>query len=90
MAGVTPEVAGQVRVAPVHTPAESRGRGYAGAATAEVSRVAREPGAKEILLFTDLATPTSNGLHQRIGYRPVTDFAVYEFVTTAGGPPSRP
>jgi predicted GNAT family acetyltransferase len=90
MAGVTPEVAGQVRVAPVYTPAELRGRGYAGAATAEVSRVARESGVKEILLFTDLANPTSNGLYQRIGYRPVTDFAVYEFVTAAGGPPSRP
>lgn len=32
-----------------------------------------------MLLFTDLANPTSNGLYQRIGYRPVTDFAVYEF-----------
>ncbi|CAM5633025.1 GNAT family N-acetyltransferase [Streptomyces aurantiogriseus] len=79
MAGATPEVAGQVRVAPVYTPAELRGRGYAGAATAEVSRAARDSGVKEILLFTDLANPTSNGLYQRIGYRPVADFAVYDF-----------
>ncbi|MDQ0581706.1 GNAT family N-acetyltransferase [Streptomyces rishiriensis] len=78
MAGVTPEVAGQIRVAPVFTPAGLRGRGYAGAATAEVSRAARATGA-EVLLFTDLANPTSNGLYQRIGYRPVADFAVYEF-----------
>ncbi|MGW7252736.1 GNAT family N-acetyltransferase [Streptomyces sp. NPDC054834] len=78
MAGVTPEVAGQVRVAPVYTPAHLRGRGYAGAATAEVSRVALEAGT-EVLLFTDLANPTSNGLYQRIGYRPVADFAVYGF-----------
>ncbi|WP_405557503.1 GNAT family N-acetyltransferase [Streptomyces canus] len=79
MAGLTPPVAGQIRVAPVYTPAGLRGRGYAGAATAEVSRLARERGADEVLLFTDLANPTSNGLYQRIGYRPVADFAVYDF-----------
>jgi RimJ/RimL family protein N-acetyltransferase len=79
MAGLTPQVAGQIRVAPVYTPAPLRGRGYAGAATAEVSRLARERGAEEVLLFTDLANPTSNGLYQRIGYRPVADFAVYDF-----------
>ncbi|MFF4589034.1 GNAT family N-acetyltransferase [Streptomyces sp. NPDC001388] len=79
MAAVTPEVAGQVRVTTVYTPAHLRGRGYAGAATAEVSRTARASGAAEVLLFTDLANPTSNGLYQRIGYRPVTDFAVYGF-----------
>jgi predicted GNAT family acetyltransferase len=79
MAGVTRRVAGQVRVAPVYTPAPLRGRGYAGAVTAEVSRAARDAGADEVLLFTDLANPTSNGLYQRIGYRPVADFAVYDF-----------
>ncbi|ANS65961.1 hypothetical protein SLINC_3737 [Streptomyces lincolnensis] len=79
MAGVTPKVAGQVRVAPVYTPPHLRGRGYAGAATTEVSRAARDAGADEVLLFTDLANPTSNGLYQRIGYRPVADFAVYDF-----------
>ena len=79
MAGLTPLVAGQIRVAPVYTPAPLRGRGYAGAVTAEVSRLARERGADEVLLFTDLANSTSNALYQRIGYRPVADFAVYDF-----------
>ncbi|WP_327255463.1 GNAT family N-acetyltransferase [Streptomyces sp. NBC_01244] len=79
MAGVTPMVAGQIRVAPVYTPARLRGRGYAGAATVEVSRAALAAGAEEVLLFADLANPISNGLYQRIGYRPVTDFAVYDF-----------
>jgi predicted GNAT family acetyltransferase len=79
MAGVTRRVAGQVRVAPVYTPAPLRGRGYAGAVTAEASRAARDAGADEVLLFTDLANPTSNRLYQRIGYRPVADFAVYDF-----------
>ncbi|MFD8149808.1 GNAT family N-acetyltransferase [Streptomyces sp. NPDC059720] len=79
MAGVTPRVAGQVRVASVYTPAPRRGRGYAGAVTAEVSRAALASGADEVVLFTDLANPTSNGLYQRIGYRAVADFAVYDF-----------
>lgn len=84
MAGATPPVAGQVRVGPVHTPASLRGRGYAGAVTAEVSRAARAAGAQEVVLFADLANPTSNGLYQRIGYRPVADFAAWDF-TSAGG-----
>ncbi|WP_327403289.1 GNAT family N-acetyltransferase [Streptomyces sp. NBC_01288] len=79
MAGLTTKVAGQVRVAPVYTPADLRGRGYAGAVTAEVSGMALAAGADEVLLFTDLANPTSNALYQRIGYRPVEDFAGYDF-----------
>jgi RimJ/RimL family protein N-acetyltransferase len=79
MAGTSPKVAGQVRVVGVYTPAHLRGRGYAGAATAEISRAALEAGAAEVLLFADLANPTSNGLYQRIGYRPVSDFALHEF-----------
>ncbi|MHC3469263.1 GNAT family N-acetyltransferase [Streptomyces sp. 7R007] len=79
MAGALPMVAGQIRVAPVYTPAHLRGRGYAGAVTAEVSRAALAAGAEEVVLFTDLSNPTSNALYQRIGYRPVADFAVYGF-----------
>ena len=83
MAGATPMVAGQIRVAPVYTPAHLRGRGYAGAVTAEVSRAALAAGAAEVLLFTDLANPTSNALYQRIGYRAVADFGVYDFTASA-------
>ncbi|MFJ3232377.1 GNAT family N-acetyltransferase [Streptomyces sp. NPDC086787] len=79
MAGVTRPIAGQIRVAPVYTPSHLRGNGYAGAVTAEVSRAATAAGAAEVLLFTDLANPTSNALYQRIGYREVTDFTVYGF-----------
>ncbi len=78
MAGVTPLIAGQVRVAPVYTPAPLRGRGYGGAATAAVTRAALSSGVREVLLFTDLSNATSNGLYQRIGYRPVADFTAYD------------
>ncbi|MEW2166456.1 GNAT family N-acetyltransferase [Streptomyces sp. NPDC007084] len=83
MAGATPPVAGQVRVGPVYTPAALRGRGYAGAVAAEVSRAARAAGAQEVVLFADLANPTSNGLYQRVGYRPVADFATWGFTAPA-------
>ncbi|WP_329453292.1 GNAT family N-acetyltransferase (plasmid) [Streptomyces sp. NBC_01724] len=83
MAGVTPMVAGQIRVAPVYTPDHLRGRGFAGAATVEVSRAALAAGATEVVLFADLANLTSNGLYQRIGYVPVTDFTVYDFSCAA-------
>ncbi|NEC68503.1 GNAT family N-acetyltransferase [Streptomyces sp. SID9727] len=83
MAGLTALVAGQIRVAAVYTPAALRGRGYAGAATVEAGLAALAEGAEEVLLFADLANPTSNGVYQRVGFRPVTDFAVYDLAAAA-------
>ena len=79
MAGVTRSVAGMVRVGSVYTPPALRGRGYAGAVTAAVSRAARDAGVREVVLFTDLANPTSNALYQRLGYRPVEDRVTFSF-----------
>ncbi|MDK0522824.1 GNAT family N-acetyltransferase [Streptomyces sp. ML-6] len=73
MAGILPRIAGTVRVTAVYTPPEHRRRGYAAAVTAEAARSAREAGAREVLLFTDLANPTSNGVYRRIGFRAVSD-----------------
>lgn len=78
MAAVSPRVAGTVRVTVVHTPPEHRGHGFAAGVTAEAGRQARDAGAREVLLFTDLANPTSNGVYQRIGYRPVADRPLIE------------
>ena len=78
MAGFTTIVAGQCRVAPVYTPHELRGRGYAGAATCAASEAVRAAGAERVLLFTDLANPTSNSLYQRLGYYPVEDSLVVD------------
>ena len=71
--------AGTVRIQSVYTPRALRGRGYAGAATTESTRAALEAGASSVVLVTDLANPTSNGLYQRLGYRPVQDRVVVEF-----------
>jgi RimJ/RimL family protein N-acetyltransferase len=79
LAGLTRQVAGQVRVGPVYTPPGHRGRGYGGAATWAVSQAARDAGAAQVVLFTDLANPTSNALYQRLGYQPVADRLVLAF-----------
>jgi len=79
IAGVTRAVDGMVRVAPVYTPPALRGRGYAGGATAAVSQAALDAGATQVVLYTDLANPTSNALYERLGYHPVEDRVLLTF-----------
>jgi len=79
LAGVSRPAAAVVRVGPVYTPPGFRGRGYAAALTATVSAAARDAGADDVVLFTDLANPTSNAIYQRLGYRPVEDRVVLSF-----------
>ncbi|GAA4597135.1 RimJ/RimL family protein N-acetyltransferase [Actinoplanes octamycinicus] len=71
--------AGMVRILRVWTPPELRRRGYAGGATTAATRAALDAGAGQVVLYTDLANPTSNALYQRLGYRPVEDRAVVRF-----------
>jgi predicted GNAT family acetyltransferase len=73
MAGHVRPAAGVVRIGPVYTLAELRGRGYGGAVTTAVTSAAIGAGASELVLFTDLANPTSNALYRRLGYQPVED-----------------
>jgi len=79
IAGITRTVAGMARVGPVYTPPPLRRRGYAGAATAAVSQAALDAGARAVVLYTDLANPTSNALYQRLGYRAAEDRVVMSF-----------
>jgi GNAT superfamily N-acetyltransferase len=79
LAGASRMESGVVRVAPVYTPPDLRGRGYAGAVTSAVTQAALATGADDVVLFTDVANPTSNGLYQRLGYRPIEDRVVMEF-----------
>ncbi|MFJ8000848.1 GNAT family N-acetyltransferase [Streptomyces sp. NPDC096310] len=78
LAGHAPLVAGQIRVAPVYTPPAHRGRGYAAGVTAAVGEAALRTGADEVLLFADNANPTAGALYQRLGYRPVEEYATAE------------
>lgn len=79
MAGRTRTAAGVARVAPVYTPSEYRRNGYAAGVTAAVSADALEH-ADEVVLFTELNNPTSNALYQRLGYEPVSDRLMLEFI----------
>jgi GNAT superfamily N-acetyltransferase len=88
MAGLSRNVAGVVRVQAVYTPAEHRRRGYGGAVTTAVSRAALDAGAAEVVLFTDLANPTSNALYQRLGFRPVGDRVQLELPGVTDGVPA--
>ena len=73
-------MAAQIRQSPtgasvgaVYTPPALRGRGYASAAVAELTRRLLAGGLRFCSLYTDLSNPTSNAIYQRLGYRPVAD-----------------
>jgi uncharacterized protein len=73
-----------IRIGPVYTPPELRGRGYATALTAEVSQRLLDgrlfDGRRRFcFLYTDLANPTSNAIYERIGYRRVAESAEIVF-----------
>ena len=72
------------RIAPVYTPLAYRGRGYASALAASVSRTLLARGKRVVYLTTDLSNATSNGIYQRIGYRPVGDQYQFDFVVPMG------
>jgi len=74
--GLTPH---GIRVGPVYTPPELRGRGYASNLVAEASQLHLDSGREFVFLFTDLANPTANKIYQSIGYEPVTDIDEYAF-----------
>lgn len=69
-----------VTVGLVYTPPELRGLGYASACVASLSQYLLDEGFQYCTLFTDLANPTSNSIYQKMGYKPVCDFAEYEFL----------
>jgi RimJ/RimL family protein N-acetyltransferase len=83
MAGLSRVVAGMARVTAVYTPPARRRRGYAGGVTTAASRAALAAEASSVVLFTDVANPTSNALYQRLGYRPVEDRVL---MTLTAGP----
>lgn len=72
LTGANPPAYGVARIGPVFTPKEHRGRGYASAAVAEVSRLLLAEGSR-VTLFTDQANPTSNRIYTALGFEPVVD-----------------
>ncbi|MBA2632124.1 MAG: GNAT family N-acetyltransferase [Chloroflexi bacterium] len=68
-----------IRIGPVYTPPELRGRGYASSLTAAASQDQLDRGRQFVFLFTDLANPTSNKVYRAIGYEPVSDVDMHRF-----------
>ena len=72
------------RIGYVYTPPEWRGRGYASACVAALSRKIIESGRRFCFLYTDLSNRISNTIYQRIGYEPVCDVVDYRFDSPEG------
>ena len=72
-----------IRIGPVYTPPELRGRGYATALVAELSQTLLDGGRRFCFLYTDLANPTSNAIYERIGYVRVCESAMVGRSTSA-------
>jgi predicted GNAT family acetyltransferase len=78
VAGLSEPVAGVVRVGLVYTPPDHRGRGYASALVAAVSKRVLDRGLR-CILYTDLGNATSNAIYRAIGYHAVEEALRYEF-----------
>lgn len=79
MLGYRETTARAVRIGPVYTPRTCRGRGFASAAVAEVSRRQLASGRSWCLLFADVENPTSTALYRRLGYAEVCLYREYRF-----------
>ena len=67
------------RIGPVYTPTQHRRKGYARALTAALSQELLDLGAK-VMLYTDAANPTSNGVYKRIGFEQIDQNEKVEFL----------
>lgn len=79
LAGHTGPTPNGIRIGPVYTPPQERGKGYASACVAALSQHHLDQGRRYCFLFTDLANPTSNHIYQQIGYVGVADFEQLRF-----------
>lgn len=72
LSGVRAPSYGVVRIGPVYTPPEQRGKGYAKALVADVARRVLDAGHR-VCLYTDRGNPVSNHVYASIGFEPVLD-----------------
>jgi predicted GNAT family acetyltransferase len=79
LAGSTVTSPGCARVGPVYTPPDLRGHGYATSLVSDLTRALGAAGNHTLVLFTDLANPTSNSIYRRIGYQPIGEAVQLDF-----------
>jgi len=90
LAAVSGAPVGVARVGPVYTPPSCRRNGYGSGVTAAATATALGLGAQHVVLYTDLANPTSNSIYQTIGYRRDHDAEERSFqspITPQSAPP---
>ena len=63
----------------VYTPPEHRGKGYATAVVAELSKSILESGKTSCCLFADTANPASQAVYRKLGYYDVCEFYEIKF-----------
>ena len=73
MAAVSRRLKQTAAIAPVYTPPQLRGRGYAGSVTAAVVDRIFAQGRTAACLYTDLRNPMSNRCYAKIGFKPYCD-----------------
>lgn len=79
LSGYGSETPNGIRIGPVYTPPDLRGRGYATSLVAAQTGWLLAAGRTFAFLYTDLDNPTSNALYRRIGYRMVAESADVRF-----------
>jgi RimJ/RimL family protein N-acetyltransferase len=75
MAGFTGDTPSGIRIGWVYTPRDERKKGHASRLVTALTRELFQRGKRFCFLYTDLSNPISNRIYERIGYRPVGDFA---------------
>jgi predicted GNAT family acetyltransferase len=80
LAGYSGPTGTGIRVGPVYSPPENRGRGYATSLVRELSAWLLGQGYSACFLYTDLANATSNAIYERIGYRRVAESREFRFL----------
>jgi predicted GNAT family acetyltransferase len=73
LAAIARRLRNTASIAPVYTPPEQRGRGYAGSVTAAVGEHIFAEGKTAACLYTDLRNPISNRCYAKIGFTPYCD-----------------
>jgi len=84
LAGRSGRTPSGVRIGPVFTPPEQRGRGYGEALVAAVSRRELDEGARACYLYTDLDYGASNRVYLRVGYEMIGESAELRFAGVGG------
>jgi predicted GNAT family acetyltransferase len=77
-----------VRIGPVYTPPEARGKGYASACVGGLARRLLDDGKTWCGIFADLANPASNRIYQRLGFKEACRYREYTFEADPVSPAS--